>query len=231
MSTVHWVGGEKGGVGKSVVARVLAQLFIDRKLPFAGIDADASHGAMLRYYSEYTRAVDLESFTSTDQIMDRAFGAERRVLVDLPAQSARLLKRWMDAGDVVQFARDMDVRLVFWHVTDGGFDSVKELERVVDTFGPWLTYVVVKNLGRSPDFRQLDESPGLASLVNAGGRVVELPALDAATMYEIDRFGSSFWAAVNSDGSERGLTPTARRRTQRWLNDCYAALSKVEDVL
>ena len=91
--------------------------------------------------------------------------------------------------------------------------------------------MVVKNFGRSPDFRQLDESPGLAALVNAGGRVVDLPGLDAATMYEIDRFGSSFWAAVNSENAERALTPTARRRTQRWLNECYAALGKVEDLL
>ena len=34
MSIVHLVGGEKGGVGKSVVARLLTQLFIDRSLPF-----------------------------------------------------------------------------------------------------------------------------------------------------------------------------------------------------
>lgn len=231
MSTVHWVGGEKGGVGKSVVARVLAQLFIDRNLPFAALDADASHGAMLRYYADCTRAVDLETFTSADQIMDRALAADRRVLVDLPAQSARLLRRWMDAGDVVHFAKEMDVRMVFWHVTDGGFDSVKELERLVKTFGAALQYVVVKNLGRSPDFRQLDDSPGLHALLGAGGKVVEMPALDATTMYEIDRFGSSFWAAINTSEGEWALSATARRRTQRWLTQCYAALQSVEDWL
>jgi hypothetical protein len=230
MSTVHWVGGEKGGVGKSVVARVLAQLFIDRNFVFAALDADASHGAMLRYYGDYSRAVDLESFVSADQILDRALAADRRVLVDLPAQSSRLLRRWMDAGDVVQYAREMDVRMVFWHVTDGGFDSVKELERLVQTFGNALQYVVVKNLGRSPDFRQLDESPALQALLAAGGRVVELPGLDPATMYEIDRFGSSFWAAIKSEG-EWALSPSARRRTQVWLSQAHAALRGAEDWL
>ena len=29
MSRIHFVGGEKGGVGKSVVARLLAQYYID----------------------------------------------------------------------------------------------------------------------------------------------------------------------------------------------------------
>src|SRR4051794_37940412 len=37
MSKVHFVGGEKGGVGKSVVARLLCQYCIDKKLPFAAV--------------------------------------------------------------------------------------------------------------------------------------------------------------------------------------------------
>jgi hypothetical protein len=32
----------------------------------------------------------------------------------------------------------MDVRVVLWHVTDGGFDSVAHLERLLDDFGAWL---------------------------------------------------------------------------------------------
>ena len=46
MSTVHFVGGEKGGVGKSVVARLLAQLFIDRALPFVALGIVAHVGRM-----------------------------------------------------------------------------------------------------------------------------------------------------------------------------------------
>lgn len=231
MSTVHLVGGEKGGVGKSVVARVLAQALIDRGLAFAGVDADTSHGALLRYYGDYTHGVDLESFPSADQIMDRALGADRRVLVDLPAQSARLLKRWMQAGDVVTFAQEMEVRMVFWHVTDGGFDSVNELENVLKTFGDALDFVVVKNFGRSSDFTQLEESSALAALRGMGGQVVELPALDSATMYKIDRLGSSFWAAINCSEGEWVLSPMERRRAKRWLEQSYAALQPVSDCL
>lgn len=46
MSHIHFVGGEKGGVGKSVVARLLAQRFIDRSVAFAAIDGDRSSGAL-----------------------------------------------------------------------------------------------------------------------------------------------------------------------------------------
>ncbi|WP_031433058.1 P-loop NTPase family protein [Methylomarinum vadi] len=49
MSQIHFIGGEKGGVGKSVMARLLAQYLIDNETPFKVFDADLSHGAMMRY--------------------------------------------------------------------------------------------------------------------------------------------------------------------------------------
>ena len=104
MSHIHFVGGEKGGVGKSVVARLLAQWWIDHELPFAAIDGDPSSGALSRYYSDFTQPVDLASWESADQIVDRALGADRRVLVDLPAQSARSLRAWLESSNVVEFA-------------------------------------------------------------------------------------------------------------------------------
>jgi cellulose biosynthesis protein BcsQ len=43
MAMIHFIGGEKGGVGKSVCARLLSQYLLDRELSFRGFDADSSH--------------------------------------------------------------------------------------------------------------------------------------------------------------------------------------------
>ncbi len=107
MSQIHFIGGEKGGVGKSVVARLLAQYWIDRRLPFAGVDGDASHGALVRHYGDFSHFVDLTANDSADQILDRALGADRRVLVDLPAQSARSLDAWLTGANVLELAREL----------------------------------------------------------------------------------------------------------------------------
>jgi hypothetical protein len=230
MSTVHLVGGEKGGVGKSVVARVLSQSFIDRGLRFAALDADQSHGALVRSYAEFAQRVDLERLESADQILDRALGADRRVVVDLPAQSHRALRRWIDATDVLSYAREMDVRIVLWHVTDGGFDSVAHLERLVDDFGNSVEFVVVKNEGRSRDFTQLEASPAYQRVLALGGRIVTLPELDPAIMYKVDRFGSSFWAAVNAAEGDRALSPLERRRAKLWLERSQAALLTADEL-
>jgi hypothetical protein len=224
MSTIHFVGGEKGGVGKSVVARLLAQLFIDRAQPFTAFDADLSHGALLRYYADFSEPVDLFELGSADRILDSALSSDRLVLVDLPAQSHRAFKRWTETADVLAYARELGVRLVSWHVTDGGFDSVTHLEKVLAQADDSLEYVVVKNEGRSKDFSQLDASSAQQRLQDLGGRVVTLPELDSGVMYKIDRFGSSFWAAVNAPG-QNALSTMERRRAKLWLERAQAALS------
>src|SRR5215471_14688083 len=135
MSTIHFIGGEKGGVGKSVVARLCAQYCIDKALPFVAVDADGSHGALLRFYGEYTRPVDLTRYESVDEILALASEPSARVLVDLPAQSERALTAWLAEGGVVELAAESDIRLVFWHVIDDGKDALTTLERLFARHG------------------------------------------------------------------------------------------------
>jgi hypothetical protein len=231
MSQVHFVGGEKGGVGKSVVARLLAQWCVDHSSPFAAIDADASHGTLLRSYGEFTQPVDLEAFASADEIVNRALAAERTVVVDLPAQSGRALERWIESADVVRFAREASIRLTLWHVTDGTFDSVRDLERTLDRWADAFRYVVVKNHGRGGDFALFDQSDARRRVELMGGRVIELPELDSMTMARIDRSGASLWSAVHDATGEHSLAPLQRERARLWLARCYLALGSVADPI
>jgi len=87
MGFIHFIGGEKGGVGKSLVAPVLAQHFIDQGLPFVGFDADKSHGALLRFYTDYAAPVRLDKHDSLDPIIDYALdNPQRRILPDATMQ-------------------------------------------------------------------------------------------------------------------------------------------------
>jgi hypothetical protein len=230
VSHIHFIGGEKGGVGKSVVARLLAQWFIDHSLPFAGVDGDLSHGALVRSYADFTQAVDLSDPNSADQIVDRALGADRRVLIDLPAQSIRSLWAWLSEANVLSFAKEMGIQLSFWHVSDGGFASVGEIDKALELFGDQLDHKVVKNLGRSKDFSQFEQSDAKRRLDELGGKTLELPELDAAAMYKVDRLGSSFWAAIYGNDPD-GLKPLERQRVRLWLERCYGQLATLDGAL
>lgn len=227
-SRINFVGGEKGGVGKSVVARLLAQHFVDKSIPFAAIDGESSQPVLLRHYREFTQLVDLTSPEGADQIFDRALGANRRVLVDLPAQSARALEAWMEGANVIEFATNMGIGITFWHVTDGGYASIRQIERALDYYLGRIDHVVVKNFGRSKDFSQFDDSSAKRRLESLSGLVIELPELDASAMHEIDRRGLSFWAASQLAEGDAALKPLDRQRVKIWLSRCYNELSKLD---
>ena len=221
VSQLHFIGGEKGGVGKSVVARLLAQYWIDRSKPLAALDADTSGSVLLRHYGDFTQSVDLALPDSADQIFDRALGKERNVIVDLPAQSASSLRSWLFGANVLGLASELGIGVTFWHVSDGGFASVRQIESALDTYASRARHVLVKNHGRSRDFSQFESSPAREKLGELSGTEFDLPELDAGAMYKVDSEGLSFWAAINADTT---LRPLERQRVKLWLEQCYAKL-------
>nr|MCU0924210.1 mobilization protein [Burkholderiaceae bacterium] len=93
---VHLIGGEKGGVGKSLVSRLLAQYFIDHDISFLGFDTDRSHGSLMRFYAGYASPVLVDRYEALDTIIESGIDQPgRRVLVDLAAQTHDPLSRWM----------------------------------------------------------------------------------------------------------------------------------------
>jgi len=228
MSTIHFIGGEKGGVGKSVVARLCAQYLIDHTLPFQALDADASHGALLRHYAEYTRPVDLERPDSADEILTLATETDRCVLVDLPAQSDRPLSKWIADVAVLDLARESRVGIVFWHVMDDGKDSILTLDRLLDRYGASARICVVKNLGRGKDFSLFDRSSTCSKASTLGAVVIELPELLPAAMQKMDRHDASYWAAANNPSFAGGAFSWAdRQRIKVWLRFAYAQIERL----
>ena len=232
MSSLNFIGGEKGGVGKSVAARALAQYFIDRKLPFTGFDTDRSHTSFTRFYADYASPVVVDSYEGLDMIVgafeeDAAQGALPSVIVDLAAQTAAPLSRWVRDSDLLSLLAEMGVTVNFWHLADAGKDSVDLLDRLINTYGAGPNYIVVKNEGRGTDFSQLESSAALKKAVALGGRIITLASLHEASMRKIDRQNASFWAAINRRDGTDSLGMLERQRVKTWLRQTYETFDKL----
>jgi hypothetical protein len=219
-SAIHLIGGEKGGVGKSLVSRLLAQHFIDRGVAFTGFDTDRSHGALMRFYAGYASPVLVDRYEALDAIVESAIAAPgQRVLVDLAAQTHAPLVKWIDDSGVLELAAEASVSINYWHVMDAGRDSVDLLERLLDRFGSRLDYVLVLNQLRGDDFAQLERSGQLTRALGLGARVVRLRHLQDAVLRKIDATDSSFWAARQASGGEGPkLGLLERQRLKVWLS-------------
>lgn len=230
MTSLNFIGGEKGGVGKSVTARLLAQYFIDRDQPFTGFDTDRSHNSFTRFYTDYAAPVIVDSYEGLDLLVG-AFedppidGKQHSVIVDLAAQTAAPLARWIKDSDLLALLAGMGVQVNFWHLLDAGRDSVDLLDRLVTTYGAGPNYIVVKNLGRGSDFSLLNESAALRRALQFNARVISLPQLHEGSMVKIDRNDLSFWAAVNTTTGPQALGMLERQRVKTWLTTAYAAMA------
>jgi len=228
-SRIHLIGGEKGGVGKSMVARLLAQYFIDHAMPFVGFDTDRSHGALLRYYAGYASPVLADRYEALDAIVEAAAEQPgRRVLVDLAAQTHAPLVKWMDESGVLDLADVNGMTIYYWHVMDAGRDSVDLLARLLDQFGARLRYVLVRNQIRGDDFSQLDKSGEQVRAMSLGAQVITLKHLHDPVVQKIDAANASFWSAKNNtakDGPRLGLME--RQRLKMWMSHAMAELDKV----
>ena len=226
MAQIHFIGGEKGGVGKSLTARVLAQYMIDKEIPFLGFDTDRSHGALMRFYAGYASPVVMDSVEALDVIVEAAAEApDRRILVDLAAQTHDPLVKWMEDTGVVELAAEMGMPIYYWHVMDSGKDSVDLLAKLLDRFGSSLQYVLVRNQVRGNDFSVLEQSGQQARALDMGAKVVTLKKLHDGVIQKIDAGSSSFWKARTAqDADSGGLGLMDRQRVKMWLRDIYTEL-------
>ncbi len=229
MATIHFIGGEKGGVGKSLVARLLAQYLIDHRLPFLGFDSDRSHGALLRFYADYASPLVVDRYESLDLVVEAAAeDPERRLVVDLAAQTHEPLAKWMEDSGVLDLARESGIAIRYWHVMDSGRDSVDLLGRLLDRFGAQLDYALVLNQIRGENFEILEQSGLKERALGLGAKVAVLPRLHEPAMTRIDARSTSFWAATQSGDKElTGLGMLERQRVKVWLGRAYAELEKV----
>ncbi len=229
MANIHLIGGEKGGVGKSVVARVVAQYLIDKELPFLGFDTDRSHGALLRFYADFASPVVVDRYESLDAVMEAAAEhPDRRILVDLAAQTHEALVKWMDESGVLEMAGELGMTLNYWHVMDSGKDSVDLLKKLLDRFGDRLQYVLVLNQLRGENFELLETSGVLAQAEALGARRISLRRLHEPVINKIDTGSLSFWAAKNKSEPEvKGLGLLERQRLKVWLRHAYEQLDSV----
>lgn len=229
MTQVHLIGGEKGGVGKSVMARAFAQYCIDRSIPFHGFDSDRSHSSFRRFYESYAEHIALEDFQSLDRFAETALiEPDTQIIVDLAAQSSKSLRGWMEDSGILDLFRESGILVSCWHVLDDGRDSLEMLGRLLEDFKTEARYVIVLNHGRGNRFDAFHNSPQKNRALELGAKILEAPKLHDGSMRLVDHTNSSFWAAANNSAdNSRPLGLLDRQRVKIWLRKLYTEFDKL----
>lgn len=223
--------GEKGGVGKTTAARVLADFLTARGISFKAFDAEGATGQLLRFHPDATSGVNVADAAGIAPVLDYLMeGTGRKVaLVDLGARSGEDLKAWLYRGGALEEAEAGRLGVTVVYVLGGAVDSVGHLKECYKALGHDVNYVIVRNFGVAGKFDIYDQSNIRKELQAAGVPEIALPALDGSVYQAVDRASISFSSFAESQNG--GFGYTERRYARTWLRECFAALDEVSSVL
>jgi hypothetical protein len=226
MPTIHLIDGEKGGVGKSLVARTMVQYCQDKQMPFVPVETDRSNPDVAGVYKGICQyAVFTEDERQADKA-DRVFeiAMTKTVIVNLAAQSHRAVKGWIEKNQLIALGESQGVSFCKWFVSTGGYDSLNLFMQSVNGYGDQITHVLVRNLGLCDDWEHVDSDSAMQKVIKKYNvKVIDFPKLAYKERNIIDQQRLTF--AEAREYKEFGII--SKQRVVNFLKLAYAAFEKV----
>ena len=89
------IGADKGGVGKTTVARTLLDYFADRRVRARAFDTEVPKGTLKRFHPDVTDIVDINHVPDQMRIFDTVNSTDASVtLIDVRAGLLSPTRRW-----------------------------------------------------------------------------------------------------------------------------------------
>lgn len=227
---IHLVGGEKGGAGKTLFARTLIQYCLDRQVNFRAVEADLSNPDVANVYKG---VCDLAQFSADEKQQKEAdmifeWALEKSIVVNLPSQSYKFVKRWIDKNDLIELGAQNGVGFVQWFACTGGYDSVQLFLTSLSESGGKIPHVLVKNMGLRDDWSGVENGKEFKKITAQCKlhSVIEFPKLDYFERDTIDKERLRFDVAKDCFDFDFGIVN--RQRIHNFLRDAYKEIDKTK---
>jgi hypothetical protein len=229
--TVIIVGADKGGVGKTTVARTLLDYFIAHQIPTRAFDTEAPKGTLKRFHPDATDIVDINLVPDQMKIFDTLNSAEASVTVidvraGLMAQTLRALR---DFG-FIDAARKGQITFAVFHILG---PTIASLEEIADTaaFLGDARYFLVKNFINNTHFFQWDEETHNSYFKKIKDAVeITIPKLNEMATEQVDLASVpfvTFIANKKQNGEPAAYSFVLRGYVRHWLGNVWAEYDRI----
>jgi len=152
------VGADKGGVGKTTVARTLLDYFSANNVRTRAFDTESPRGTLKRFHPDITEIVDMTSTSDQMKVFDTLNAANSSVTVlDVRAgQLSPILTSLRDIG-FLDAAKAGQITFAVFHILGSSIASLEEIAETA-SFMAGAKYFLVKNFINDTQFFQWDQS-------------------------------------------------------------------------
>ena len=152
------VGADKGGVGKTTVARTLLDYFAAHQTPIRAFDTESPRGTLHRFHPGETNIVDLTSTSDQMKIIDTLNSAEHDVsIIDVRAGGLSPALRALEEIGFFDAVKAGEFRFILLHVIGPSIASLDEIAETAN-FMQGAKYFLVKNFINDTQFFQWDQA-------------------------------------------------------------------------
>ena len=204
MNKIHFIDGEKGGVGKSFFSKTLIEYLVEKNQSYTLVDADRSNPDVSNLYPDNAHQVyfsDVEAnYHLTDVIFELAL--EDTVLVNLPAQVKGQLQDWFVRNNIFEVCQNNNIQICRWFVSNGGFDSIDLFKQTLPFYGDKIMNIFVKNKGMVDNWSFLKEDiefKNLCKKYSQNIKEIEFARCNVNEKNQMDKHKISLANALNSD--------------------------------
>src|SRR6266540_2658130 len=152
------VGADKGGVGKTTVARTLLDYFTAHQIATRAFDTEAPRGTLKRFHPDLTDVVDMTLVADQMKIFDTLNSSDASVtLIDVRAGlMSPTLKALRDIG-FIEAAKKGQITFAVFHILGPSIASLDEIAETAAYLGD-AKYFMVKNFINNTHFFEWDEA-------------------------------------------------------------------------
>lgn len=227
------VGADKGGVGKTTVARTLLDYFGAHQTPVRAFDTESPRGTLKRFHPDLTEVVDVMQVPDQMKIFDTLGTSQAKVtVIDVRAGLLSSTLRALNDIGFVESAKKGQIAFAVFHILGPSIASLEEIADTAATIGD-ASYFLVKNfINNDTSFFEWDPATYNSYFKRIkGAEEITVPHLSEMACEQVEVASSPFVTFVankNAKGEPANHSFVLRGYVRHWLGQVWSEYDRVK---
>jgi len=226
------VCGDKGGVGKSTIARTLAEWLATKNAGALLFDGDDTNPTFTRYFPKAQRLLS-KTTKGFEVLINNLEKKESVQLVDLGAGTSLTLVQFAEKTDYIATCSEFAARVTFAFALAPSADSIGLLKILSESFRSSADYVVCRNEANSGSWELWDGSATRKTILEEySGIELMIPALDPDAYSVVDRLATGVEELAWGNAVMIPEVPlVSRSYIKRWRDKVFAQFEQASQFV
>jgi hypothetical protein len=226
------VGADKGGVGKTTVARTLLDYFAAHQMPTRAFDTESPRGTLKRFHPDVTEVVDVTSVPDQMKIFDTLSAADAQLtVIDIRAGLLSTTLRSLRDIGFLDAAKKSQLTFTVFHILGPSIASLSEIDEI-SGFMEDANYVLVKNFINNTTFFEWDPATYNTYFNKIKDALnITIPKLNEMACEQVEIASVpfvSFVANKTTSSQAAAYSFVLRGYVRHWLGNVWAEFDRVK---